>query len=177
MKSVIRNEVLGQLRRLSNEDKMQASLKIQNYLSSELKAEEGTWAGYMPLGNEPEINWSEAAPQLTWVFPVALQNTLEFKKPSDGFQKGGLGLQEPKGPVVPVSEISGFVIPGLGYDQAGYRLGRGRGYYDRTLSGNKKNKIGVCFEVSFLKDIPFEEHDVCCDKIITEKKVYTVSKS
>lgn len=177
MKSVIRNEVLGNLRRLSREDKVQASLKIQDYLNSELKSVAGTWAGFMPLGNEPEINWSEAAPQLTWVFPVTGQDSLQFKKPTEGFQQAALGIQEPLGPVVSVSDIDGFVIPALGFDQAGYRLGRGNGYYDRTLSGNIKNKIGVCFEVSFLKDIPFEKHDVRCDKIITEKQVYLVNKA
>jgi 5-formyltetrahydrofolate cyclo-ligase len=162
------------LQNLSFEEKKMASLQIQKNLNSELAGEQGVWAGYMPLSNEPQIEWAESAPHLTWVFPVASGESLKFKVPSKGFKRASLGFQEPEGEEVALFEISGFVIPGIVFDRAGYRLGRGGGYYDRTLSGNNKKKLGVCFEVSFLKDIPFEDHDVRCDKIITEKQVYVV---
>jgi 5-formyltetrahydrofolate cyclo-ligase len=162
------------LQSLSYEEKQKSSLQIQKNLSSELKSERGIWAGYMPLATEPVIEWIEAAPQLTWAFPVASGECLKFKIPTKGFKRAALGFQEPVGDEVELTEISGFIIPGLGFDKSGYRLGRGGGYYDRTLKNSKKNKLGVCFEVSLLNDLPFEDHDVRCDKIITEKQVYVV---
>lgn len=174
MKSVVRSEVLGHLQSLSIEDKRLASSKIQNQLHSELESTNGIWAGFKALGSEPDIDWNAVGPHLTWVFPVASGETLNFKIPSKGFIRASMGFLEPDGESVSLDDISGFVIPGLGFDQAGYRLGRGRGYYDRTLAGVSKNKIGICFDVSFLKDIPYEDHDVRCDKIITEKQVYVV---
>jgi len=143
------------LQNLSFEEKKMASFEIQKKLSSELASVQGVWAGYMPLSNEPDIEWSEAAPHLTWAFPVTSGESLKFKIPTKGFKRARLGFQEPEGDDVDLFELSGFIIPGLGFDKSGYRLGRGGGYYDRTLKGLQKIKIGVCFELSFLKDIPF----------------------
>ena len=78
---------------------------------------------------------------------------------------------------ISIQEISGFVIPALGYDSAGYRLGRGKGFYDRSVGNINNKKIGVCFQVSFFENLPVESHDLRCDKIITEKEVYQVSKA
>lgn len=174
MKSVVRSEVLNHLQSLSNEEKARASSQIQIHLQKELEPVAGVWAGYMPLSSEPVIDWNSAAPHLTWVFPVASGESLNFKVPTKGFKRATMGFLEPDGEQVDLNEISGFVVPGLGFDSAGYRLGRGGGYYDRTLSEVTRPKIGVCFEVSKLSEVPFEDHDVRCDKIITEKKVYVV---
>ncbi len=174
MKSVVRSEVLSHLQTLSLEEKKRASSQIQIHLQQELKSVSGVWAGYKALSNEPDIDWSLAAPHLTWVFPSASGQSLNFKVPTQGFKRATMGFLEPEGEIVNLDEISGFVIPGLGFAEGGYRLGRGGGYYDRTLSGKTQLKLGVCFEVSLLKDLPYEDHDVRCDKIITEKKVYVV---
>jgi 5-formyltetrahydrofolate cyclo-ligase len=178
LKSVIRSEVLSHLQGLSLEEKTKSSFHIQNYLKQELKSQSGIWAGYRSLNDEPSVEWSEVASHIKWVFPVTKQDSLEFRTAETEFKKSEFGVQEPVGGnAVPVSEISGFVIPALGYDKEGYRLGRGRGYYDRTVAQTKSQKIGVCFQVSIFENIPFESHDLRCDKIITEKQVYHVSKA
>ena len=166
--------MLNHLRNLSDEEKFAASLTIQKFLNTELKSESGVWAGFKAMGNEPSIEWNQAAPHLTWVFPVASGEALKFKTSTEGFSRASLGFEEPVGAEVSLDEISGFVVPGVGFDKTGNRLGRGGGFYDRTLKNINKNKIGVCYEVSFLKVIPSEDHDVRCNKIITEKQVYTV---
>lgn len=177
MKSIIRTEVLSHLKRLSVEDKTEASLSIQNFLQFELKNETGVWAGYQSLSNEPAIDWQLAAPHLKWVFPVCVGEVLEFRSSEAGFENSEFGIPTPvSGIQHGIQEISGFVIPALGYDLQGYRLGRGRGYYDRSLNQIKNKKIGVCFQVSFCESLPVESHDLCCDKVITEKQVYTINK-
>lgn len=174
LKSLVRSEVLSHLQSLTLEEKTRASSQIQNQLQKELQSATGVWAGYKALSTEPDIDWNIVAPHLTWVFPVAEGQSLNFKIPSKGFKRATMGFLEPDGDGVDLTEISGFVVPGLGFDKSGCRLGRGGGYYDRALAGSAHTKIGVCFEVSLLSEIPFENHDVRCDKIITEKNVYVV---
>ena len=177
MKSLIRSEVISHLHQLSFEEKTKSSARIQQYLEQELKNESGTWAGYQCLSTEPCIDWAKIAPHLKWVFPVCDGDTLHFKDSGSGFARSELGIQEPvSGVPIRIQEINGFVIPGLGYDSAGYRLGRGKGYYDRSVAQTNNKKIGVCFQVSFFENLPVESHDLRCDKIITEKEVYQVSK-
>ncbi len=72
-------------------------------------------------------------------------------------------------PVVP----SAFVIPLVGFDPRGYRLGYGAGYYDATLGSYTHDPvtIGVGFEFSCLPTIHPQPHDVPLDAIITEKEL------
>ena len=65
-------------------------------------------------------------------------------------------------------------MPAVAFDLQGYRLGRGGGYYDRSLSQFKNKKIGVCFDLALVANLPSESHDVRCETIITEKQVYQV---
>ncbi|ODT48795.1 5-formyltetrahydrofolate cyclo-ligase [Devosia sp. 63-57] len=65
------------------------------------------------------------------------------------------------------------LMPLLGFDAAGTRLGYGGGYYDRTLAAlpRKPLLVGLAFDVQELQDIPREEHDVPLDAVITEAGV------
>ena len=64
-----------------------------------------------------------------------------------------------------------LIIPGLGFDHRGNRLGRGKGYYDRFLNNNDVVKIGICFHEQLVDEIPIEKYDVLMDYIITDKVV------
>lgn len=60
------------------------------------------------------------------------------------------------------------VIPGLGFDRKGARLGRGKGHFDRFLAKTPKAyKIGLAFECQVLDQIPQEPFDVSVDEVIT----------
>lgn len=65
------------------------------------------------------------------------------------------------------------LMPLLGFDAAGTRLGYGGGYYDRTLAAlpRKPLLVGLAFGVQELDAIPREEHDVPLDAVITEAGV------
>ena len=66
------------------------------------------------------------------------------------------------------------LVPGLGFDASGRRLGRGKGYYDRFLSSLPEETllIGFAFECQLQHQIPQEPHDVLMDMVITEKNIY-----
>lgn len=62
-----------------------------------------------------------------------------------------------------------LLVPLLGFDAAGYRLGYGGGYYDRTLAtmNPKPLTIGVSYELGRLKTIHPQPHDIPLDAIVT----------
>ncbi len=65
------------------------------------------------------------------------------------------------------------LIPGVGFDRAGHRLGRGRGYYDRALRGVLAGalRVGLAHECQVVPHIPADPHDECVDYIVTEKRL------
>jgi 5-formyltetrahydrofolate cyclo-ligase len=66
-----------------------------------------------------------------------------------------------------------LIVPLVGFDDAGYRLGYGAGYYDRTLAayGRPPLTIGVGFELGRLATIHPQDHDRPLDRIVTETGV------
>ena len=60
-----------------------------------------------------------------------------------------------------------ILVPGVGFSPSGYRLGRGKGYYDKFLSKySNLFTVGVCFREQFYLDIPTEPHDIPMKKVI-----------
>ena len=69
-------------------------------------------------------------------------------------------------------------VPCLAFDNNGFRLGYGGGYYDKTLSQYKKNNInfisvGFAFDDQKVNNVPTDKFDIKLDYVITEKKIYT----
>jgi 5-formyltetrahydrofolate cyclo-ligase len=69
-----------------------------------------------------------------------------------------------------------LLVPLVGFDAAGYRLGYGGGYYDRTLAAwpvaKKPATIGIAYEMGKLGALPRESHDMPLDAIVTEAARY-----
>ena len=61
------------------------------------------------------------------------------------------------------------VVPGLSFDAEGYRLGYGRGYYDRFLKGFNGVSVGLCYSAGVKWKLPRGEYDVPVDMIATER--------
>jgi len=66
------------------------------------------------------------------------------------------------------------LVPCLAYDSYGYRIGYGKGYYDRFLSAFEGTKIGLCYSDFKLDRLPRGKYDVKLDVIITEKGVMII---
>jgi 5-formyltetrahydrofolate cyclo-ligase len=71
-----------------------------------------------------------------------------------------------------VVEPDALLVPLVGFDDEGYRLGYGGGYYDRTLASRPRKPltIGVGFELSALRSIHPQPHDIPMDAIVTEAR-------
>ena len=86
-------------------------------------------------------------------------------------RRGAYAIREPKKdrPRKPAAAMDLIVVPGVGFDRKGNRLGRGAGYYDRFLKrGKKVPKIGICFREQLVKKIPVTKRDVLMDRVITD---------
>lgn len=68
-----------------------------------------------------------------------------------------------------------IMVPGVGFDRDGGRLGNGAGYYDRLLMSVRADAvlIAVCYESQLFEQIAMEPHDVAMDTVMTEKTIYT----
>jgi 5-formyltetrahydrofolate cyclo-ligase len=69
------------------------------------------------------------------------------------------------------------IIPLLAFDERGYRVGYGKGFYDRFLQGLTTLKVGVSFFESGDDIEDVNEHDVQMDLCITPHRVYDFRKS
>ena len=76
---------------------------------------------------------------------------------------------------VALKKIDLMVIPGVVFDEEGFRLGYGKGFYDRALKHFKNLKVGFAFNFQKVKKIPRQKHDVAVNVIVTEKKIYKLS--
>lgn len=65
-----------------------------------------------------------------------------------------------------------IIVPGVAFDKLGNRIGMGKGYYDRFLSGQKKAfKIALAYGTQILASLPKEPYDESVDMIVTEERV------
>ena len=71
-------------------------------------------------------------------------------------------------------KLDALLVPGLAFDDAGNRLGRGRGFFDRILRETRGAKLALAYDLQLVKEVPTEKHDVRMDYIITETKVVNV---
>ncbi|MBO5495696.1 MAG: 5-formyltetrahydrofolate cyclo-ligase, partial [Eubacterium sp.] len=60
------------------------------------------------------------------------------------------------------------VVPAVCYDNKGFRLGYGRGYYDRFLKNYISKSVGLCYNELLVDDLPVEEYDIPVGSVITD---------
>lgn len=75
---------------------------------------------------------------------------------------------------VDVKELDLIMVPGVGFDRTGARMGHGKGYYDKLLEHARLETplVALAFECQMFEEIPTAEHDIFMDKIVTEKDIY-----
>jgi 5-formyltetrahydrofolate cyclo-ligase len=94
---------------------------------------------------------------------------------------GRLAIPEPPGgrPLVELSRIDVFIVPGLGFSRQGDRLGRGAGYYDATLAQARPGaaRIGLAFSEQVLQTLPVDQDDVPMHWVLTEEATFAAPEA
>lgn len=113
--------------------------------------------------------------------PYVEGEELSFTKIRDlekDLELGCFGVLEPKRKEpINVYKANAIIVPGIAFDEEGYRIGYGGGYFDRVLRKFEKPKIGLAYEIQIVDEVPREEHDVPVDIIVTEKRIVECKKS
>jgi len=84
------------------------------------------------------------------------------------------GVPEPIGSEIPArpEDVDTIILPMLGFDRRGGRLGYGAGYYDRFLARNPRiRRIGIAFSCQEAEEIPCEPNDIHMNLIVTEEGI------
>lgn len=107
----------------------------------------------------------------TVLLPVVLDGQhMEVRpyKGADAMHSGAFHIREPEGEAfTQLRHIDVAIVPGMAFDPAGHRLGRGRGYYDRFLPHiPQAYKIGVCFNFQLVDQVPVDTTDVKMDEVV-----------
>lgn len=128
---------------------------------------------YSPLSDEVDINMLIANAfdnKKTVLLPKVAGEylTLHIYEGAHSLERGAFGILEPMGEVFSdYAKVDLAIVPGMAFDAACRRLGRGKGYYDRLLPLlADAYKIGVCFPFQLLPEIPCDAHDVRMDEVV-----------
>ena len=113
---------------------------------------------------------------VTFALPevVAKNEPLHFRQwlPDTPMKIGAYDIPVPDG--TPIVRLDAIIVPMVGFDKQGYRLGYGSGYYDRTLAtySHQPLTIGVAFEIQRLENIYPQSHDISMQFIVTEAGIF-----
>lgn len=144
---------------------------------------------YAPLDGEIDVMPIAAqalADGKTVAFPRCSKNecTMQYHivTDADALTAGAYGIMEPPEDA-PVWQPAGggaeehpvCIVPGLVFDRAGFRVGYGKGYYDRYLGTFPGVRVGMIYADCVLAEIPRGRYDLSVDVLVTDKGVRAVN--
>ena len=119
------------------------------------------------------------------LFPrIHARGTIEFAvvEEAASLQPGRYGVLEPdlQCPTLQLDAHTIVFVPGIAFDRAGGRLGRGAGYYDRVIAGCEESAgrprfIGAGFDKQVIEAVPMNSRDMRMDGIVTETGLFEVA--
>lgn len=95
----------------------------------------------------------------------------------DDFVLSSFGVWEPNPTLCKMMELaqdSLCIVPGLSFTENGFRLGYGKGYYDRFLAEHNIFSVGLCYDEMLAENLPIDPFDQAVNMVVTDKKVITV---
>lgn len=124
-----------------------------------------------------EMRKRVVAPRISWEQRRLLPT--EIRSLTDNITQGPLGIRVPvSGVPIPVADIDLVLVPGLGFDLHGIRLGRGRGFYDRFLDHRdfRGTACGLALAEQVVDDLPAVPHDRPVHMLATDREVLRFSR-
>lgn len=180
-KSGLRREALARRDALPAEERARAAAAIAARALPVAAAPGAIVSGYLPIGSEIDPlpllqRFAQAGARLALPCVVGRGRPLAMRAWSLGAPlKPGPwgGLREPLADAPEVAPDI-LVVPLVGFDRAGHRIGYGAGYYDRTLASLRDRgpalAIGIAFAAQEIPKVPAMERDARLDLVLTERE-------
>ena len=132
---------------------------------------------FAALPDEPNVDglWDESKQVCLPRFRDDRTYEAAFVMNRNDLVSGQFGILEPPKNAVCAgpSEVDLVIAPGVAFDAAGHRLGRGRGFYDRWLEGLTAFRCGVGYDHQLVHDsVPHEPHDALMGVVVTPSGVF-----
>lgn len=134
-----------------------------------------TVLAYMAISGEVQLHpafarWQDMGKRIA-IPLVRGDELIPMAYDSAKLKAGYKGILEPADDAEPVAldEIDLVLVPGVAFTPEGFRLGRGKGFYDRLLPKLKCPKFGVCFSFRIVPQLPVDPWDVQLDKVISNE--------
>ncbi|MCV7102554.1 5-formyltetrahydrofolate cyclo-ligase [Mycobacterium palustre] len=182
-KTALRDRLLGSRAGVADAVRAAEARMLSDHLGRTVSSGT-TVCAYVPVGTEPgsiemlDVLLDRAGRVL---LPVARTGADGAPVPLrwGEYRPGGLvpgrwGLLEPPEPWLPESALAGadlVIVPALAVDHRGVRLGRGRGFYDRSLGARdpRARLVAVVRDEEFVDELPAEPHDVPMTHVLTPR--------
>lgn len=176
-KDRVRRILRGKKEAMLPEDRLEKSQRICRHLMQVIRDGETVMVF---TSKEKEVNTQPLIQSLfrkgnPVVVPIIVQEDfslrLSYLRDLSVLVPSTFGVPEPIGSEIPAGaeHIGTIILPMLGFDRAGGRIGYGAGYYDRFLEKNTgMRKIGIAFGCQEVGRLPVDEKDIRMDFIITE---------
>ena len=184
VKEDIRRSLLKRRRSLPEKELKSVSREINTHLANEIQNRDlKRILLYQSIDNEPSI---KETIELAWQKDIEVyvpkviskeKMIINRLRKNSSYSKNKFGIKESNdSDTVELNEIDLAVLPLVGIDINGFRLGYGGGYYDRFFNqGSELSKkpfiIGTGYAFQILEVSFAEDHDLKCDSVITEKGV------
>ena len=189
-KTDLRRHFRRQRQALTPAARQRAEKRINNLLKGYLKRGKRL-AIYWPIGSELRLDSLAAAArsrgtelylpyielrrQRLWFTPFPQQGRPERRR------RGKLHIPQFAGRKIRIHNLHSIIIPLVGIDRRGYRLGQGGGFYDVTLAATRHrlcpHKIGAGFACQETNILPAEEHDMQMDVWVCENGIRRFGKT
>lgn len=181
-KAESRKSLLKKRQSMTVEEWREKSDRICSHLqSSPLLTQAKTVLAYFSIRQEPDLNPLFTDSDRCWGFPRCVGKSLVWHswKPGEPLNQGSYGIFEPHpdSPTLQPEEVDLILVPAVGCDVRGYRLGYGGGFYDRLLSSAEwvsKPTIGIMFEFAYLPQLPVDPWDKPLHSICTEDRLQVI---
>ena len=177
-KGDLRRQIRAQLKALTAEERRQASIA-----ACELLRRQAVWRtaknilfyaaipgeiDVAPLVEEALAEGKTAALP-GFIAETGAYDAFVIRHLTDDCAPGKFAISEPKPGCVrlALNRLDLVLVPGVGFDATGHRLGRGQGYYDRLLANINAVKCGVAFDVQMVERLPAETHDIRMNCLLT----------
>jgi 5-formyltetrahydrofolate cyclo-ligase len=176
-KPTLRRQWLADRRAITPVDWHQWSGQIcQNLRQLPQYQQARTVLAYSSYRQEPDLSALFEDAQKVWGLPRCVDRDLvwhRFDARANTLQPGAFGILEPQSdwPQLAVSEVDLILVPCVGCDRRGYRLGYGGGFYDRLLADPDWAAIptiGITFSPMLVATLPIDPWDRRLDRVCTE---------